>query len=70
MANAILIHTEQQIRQVKMIESDIGSKFKELAKMKEEIDDRLGGYGESGGSRFGSFGGSSYSGSGGSYGGR
>lgn len=56
--NAILIHTDQQIRQVKMIESDIGSKFKELARMKEEIDDRLGGFGDSGGSRFGSYGGS------------
>jgi len=56
--NAILIHTEQQIRQVKTIESDIGTKFKELPKMKEEIDDRLGGYGDSGGSRFGSYGGS------------
>lgn len=56
--NAILIHTEQQIRQVKMIEGDIGSKFKELPRIKEEIDDKLGGYGDSGGSRFGSYGGS------------
>lgn len=64
--NAILIHTDQQIRQVKMIESDIGNKFKELARMKEEIDDRLGGFGDSGGSRFGSSGGSRFGSSGGS----
>lgn len=55
--NVILIHTDQQIRQVKMIENDIGSKFKELARVKEEIDDRLGGFGDSGGSGFGSYGG-------------
>lgn len=69
--SAILIHTEQQIRQVKMIEGDIGSKFKELARIKEEIDDKFGGYGDSGGSRFGSgSGGSRFGSSGGSGGGR
>ncbi|XP_057873237.2 DEAD-box ATP-dependent RNA helicase 9, mitochondrial isoform X1 [Cryptomeria japonica] len=67
---AILIYSEQQSRAVRGIEQDVGCKFKELPKMKEEIDDssmgRGGGFGMS---RFGSSGGSRYSGSGGGYGG-
>eukprot|EP01018_Ginkgo_biloba_P031426 Gb_10087 [translate_table: standard] len=81
--NAILIYTEQQLRQVRVIEQDVGCKFTELPKIAEEIGgdrfgdsggSRFGNYGGSGGSRFGSFGGGSRSGgygsSGGSYGSR
>ncbi|KAH9288348.1 hypothetical protein KI387_032465, partial [Taxus chinensis] len=71
---AILIYTDQQSRAVRTIEQDVGCKFKELPKMKEEIDNNFAGrggmtrFGSSGGSHFGSSGGSRYGSSGGGYG--
>ncbi|KAH9303809.1 hypothetical protein KI387_008213, partial [Taxus chinensis] len=71
---AILIYTDHQSRAVRTIEQDVGCKFKELPKMKEEIDNNFAGrggmtrFGSSGGSHFGSSGGSRYGSSGGGYG--
>uniref|UniRef100_A0A0D6QX03 RNA helicase n=1 Tax=Araucaria cunninghamii TaxID=56994 RepID=A0A0D6QX03_ARACU len=70
----ILIYSDEHLRQVRMIERDVGCKFQELPRMKEEIDNSYGGmggfsrFGSSGGSRFGSPGRSRYGSSGGGYG--
>ncbi|XP_043700645.1 DEAD-box ATP-dependent RNA helicase 53, mitochondrial-like isoform X7 [Telopea speciosissima] len=55
--SAILIYTDQQLRAVKMIERDVGSKFTELPRIAVESGDRvmsseMGG----GGGQFGSYG--------------
>ncbi|XP_043689533.1 DEAD-box ATP-dependent RNA helicase 9-like isoform X2 [Telopea speciosissima] len=50
--SAILIHTDQQLRSVRMIERDVGSKFKELPKIAVEAGDR-DTFSEMGGGRFG-----------------
>ncbi|KAJ4977012.1 hypothetical protein NE237_002118 [Protea cynaroides] len=60
--NAILIHTDQQLRAVRMIERDVGGKFTELPKIAVSAGDRDmfsemgGGGGGGGGGRFGSYG--------------
>ncbi|XP_058100353.1 DEAD-box ATP-dependent RNA helicase 53, mitochondrial-like [Magnolia sinica] len=57
--SAILIHTEQQTRAVRVIEQDVGCKFKELPRIAVEGGSR-DMYGDmGGGGRFGSFGGGS-----------
>ncbi|KAI8558714.1 hypothetical protein RHMOL_Rhmol04G0118500 [Rhododendron molle] len=75
--NAILIYSSKQIRDVRLIERDVGCKFIELPRISVEggpsnmFDDmgssRFSSYGGSGGSRFGD---SGFGRSGGGYGGR
>ncbi|XP_058071624.1 DEAD-box ATP-dependent RNA helicase 53, mitochondrial-like [Magnolia sinica] len=52
--SAILIYTEQQTRAVRVIERDVGCKFKELPRITVEGQDM---FGDMGGGRFGSYGG-------------
>ncbi|XP_042483521.1 DEAD-box ATP-dependent RNA helicase 53, mitochondrial-like isoform X2 [Macadamia integrifolia] len=54
--SAILIYTDQQLRGVRMIERDVGSKFTELPRIAVEAEDRVMSSEMGGGGRFGSYG--------------